>query len=66
MGQTKKKHNQSHSGAQTYACPNKVQLRCNFTLAHKQFTHSLKQFTRTCIELLVACTFNCEELKKDY
>ena len=34
-------------------CPHTVQLRCNFTLAHKQFTHTLEQFTRACIELLV-------------
>ena len=30
-----------------------VQLRCNFTLAHEQFTHSFKQFTSTCMELRI-------------
>ena len=32
-----------------------VQLRCNFTLACEQFTHTLEQFTHTRIELLMAC-----------
>ena len=32
-----------------------VQLRCNFSLAHKQFTHTFEQFTCTCMELLMAC-----------
>ena len=31
-----------------------VQLRCNFTLAHEQFIHTLEPFTRARIELLVA------------
>ena len=32
-----------------------VQFRCNFTLAHEQFTCTLEQFTHTRTELLVAC-----------
>ena len=38
-----------------------VQLRCNFTLAREQFTCTLKQFTQTHTELLVACAFITHE-----
>ena len=30
-----------------------VQLRCNFTLVHEQFTRTVDQFTQARIELLV-------------
>ena len=31
-----------------------VQLRCNFTLAREQFTHTLEPFTPAHIEILMA------------
>ena len=32
-----------------------VHHRCNFTLIHEQLTCTFKQFTHTCMELLMAC-----------
>ena len=41
-------------GAQEFSMAPTVQFRCNFMLAHEQFTRTLEQFTRTRIELIVA------------
>ena len=44
-----------------------VQLRCNFTLTHEQFTHTLEEFTQAHNRATRGvCFITCEELTQDY